>query len=616
MPTIISPKDLTAAVTAGFKELKLYRDRFKSTCEEYGGGHLGRGDNVRRPINLIAQGAGILLANLINEEPKHRVRSPLAELRFEARMLELALDRLWQTGEVLAEVTRGVLDAILGPIGIFRMGMRVGKDAVTIDPGISLPLAEPFCRRVSLDDYACDPAARSRRELKWEAIRYRIPRQEAIDSGIFGRNPEDYGPDEQPIADMATRDEAAEILRTIPGLSTANTQTDVADIGKDASSPQDRYGLIDTIELWDVFFYGGDETWTITVPASHDPTNAALGTQKWLLVEKWEGPDTGPVLVIGFHDMPDSPLFKPVAADWRDLHDFCQIVSAKLGREAENAKVVWGYKPGGQDDAMAVKQKRDSGLVAITAEAPTKIEVNGIIESLMPMLEWGERKWADASGNLPLTGGQNSEATDQTATAAQYLQANASQRILKMRQRVDALLKAIDRYFGWYLTTDPLVKLPLPYRVPGGETITVEYDASTRRGDFLSYNFDVERYSAVGQDPNVRLKRVVDFLNLTQQVFLPLAQVGLGDIQGWSRLGQQEFGIENLDEIFGPQPGMQMQMEAHMQRAAVPPPGQPMMQPSQGMPAPVPPPGGGGPPAAPDNAQQTPVDVGRSALAA
>lgn len=612
----ITPQTLSRAVNEGWRELQPFREKFRETCQESGGAHFGKGDGARRAVNLIAQAVAILVPNLVSDVPEHRVRTPIAELRGEATMLELALDRLWEDTKALEEVKAAVIDAILGPIGIIRLGMRAGTQFVTVDPGQQTPVAQPFCRRISLDDYACDPTARNRRELQWEAIRYRMPRQEAIETGVFGRNPEDYGPGEQPLPDVATREEATEILRSVPALrETSNTQNDVAGIGKPSAGP-DKYGLVETIELWDVFVYAGDDIWTVTVPAYHEKQTVAHA-DKWLLCEKWQGLDTGPIEVIGFGDMPDQVMFKPLIADWRDLHDFCKIVSDKLAREVQNAKVVWPYEGAQEDDMMSVAQAGDSGMVRVTGD-PAKIkpiEIVGILGQLQPMLDWAEREWANASGNLPLTGGQGSDATDKTATAAQYLQANASQRIMDQRGRVERLLKAIDRHFGWYLTTDPLVILPLPYRVPGGETTTEYYDAATRRGDFQSFTFDIERYSAVGQDPNVRLKRVGEFLEMTINM-VPLFQMGMS-FEAWAKLGRQEYGIENLDELFpGIGPGLQA-----MEHAALGP-----AQPGMGVPGPSPamnpqqpnPMAGQTPPAQTGQGQPQmtrPVDVGRGALA-
>lgn len=571
---------MSRAVSDGYRELDPHRVNFRDACNECAGRHYGKGDGVRRPVNLIAQAVSILLANLISDEPKHRVRSPLAELRGEAAMLELALDKLWEDNNVLEDVRQVVMDAILGPIGILRVGMRAGTQYVTVDSERRTPVAEPYCRRISLDDYSCDPSARSRGELRWEAIRYRIPRAEAIESGVFGRDPDEYAPGEMQVEDQATRAEAKAILETIPGLDESSSgQDDVASIGREGGG-LDRFALIDTIELWDVFFHTGQETWTITVPASHTKEGVAHA-DKWLLVEKWQGPDPGPLLTIGFCDLPDQVMYKPVVADWRDLHDFCRVVSSKLARETENSKVVWGYRGEGEDDAMSVKNKGDSGLVRLTGDkTPEKIEVVGIVKELLPLLQWAEREWANASGNLPLTGGTDSDATDKTATAAQYLQANASQRIADMRRRVESLLKAIDKHFGHYLMTDPLVFLPLPYRIPGGETITVEFDAATRRGDFQHYVFDIERYSAVGQDPNVRLKRVTEFLGLVLE-FVPAIKEGIVSIDGLTNLGKQEFGIENLDELL-PMQSMRLQAEAHAQMGGMQP-GQPQPKPTPGM---------------------------------
>lgn len=596
---------MAEAVSVGYRELDPHREQAKDTAREYAGSHFGKGDGVRRPVNLIAQAVNILLANLISDEPKHRVRSPLAELRGEATLLELALDLLWENDEVLSEVRQAVADAILGPLGIIRLGMRAGAQYVTVEHGHNSNVSEPYCRRISLDDYSCDPSARTRRELRWEAVRYRIPRAEAIESGIFGRDPQDYAPDEVQFEDQSTRQEAREILEDIPGLeASAGQRSDAADIGK-AGSGLDRFALVDTIELWDVFFYTGQDTYTITIPAQHSKENVAHA-EKWLLVEKWQGPEEGPLRVIGFCDMPDQVLFKPVVADWRDLHDLAKVISAKLGREAANAKVLWGVKADGEDDAMTVKNKADSGIVRLTGDkAPEKIEVVGVVKELMPLLEWIEREWANQSGNLPLTGGQGSDATDQTATAAQYLQANASQRISDMRRRVEDLLRAIDRHFGWYLTTDPLIKLPVPYRIPGGETITIEYDAGTRRGDFQHYVFDIERYSAVGQDPNVRLKRVSDFLALVLE-FIPAIQAGIVSIDGLTNLGRQEFGIENLDELL-PMQAMRLQAEAHAQAQGLQP-GQPQGEQVPGMNP------GAAVGALPATKQERPVDVTRSAM--
>lgn len=612
---------LSRAVQEGYRQLSPHRDQYRDSVQEYLGRNCGEGDGIRRPINLIANDTNTLVSNLVSDVPKHRVRSPLAEFRGEAAMLEIALDRLWDDNNTLTDVRMACFDAILGFGSILRLGMRAGKEYVTMDSGHHTPVAEPYCRHIPLEDWCCDPAARSQQELRWEAVRYRMPRWEAIESGVFGRNPQDYGPDEPVNPDTATRAEAEQIIGAMPGLQGQSSfQEDISSLNRTPGA--DTHSLIDTVEFWDVILYLGGEIWTVTIPASHDKSNAVPAADKWLLCERWEGPDPGPIVMLTLRDIPGQPIGKPVAADWRDLHDFCRIVSNKLAREVENSKVVHMYSGTGEDDALAVKNAADSGLVRVQdPQSVVTTEISGVVKNLMPALAWGEREHANASGNLPLTGGQSSDATEGTATAAQYLQANASQMIREMRNRIEAVEASIDRHYGFYLTTDPMVKLPLPYRLQGGETITLHYDAATRRGDFQAFNFDIERYSSVGQDPNVRTKRVVEFLGIVMQM-APLIQAGVVGMEGLANLGEQEFGIENLDELLpGQGQGLQMQQMQTLAGAGPPGMGQPQQTPGlmpqnpaqfgQQQPGH---PGMGQPQPRPQNNSMTPMDAGRSAL--
>lgn len=580
----ITPADLAKKINADHRNLEPFREKKRYAIKEANGAHFGKGDQIGRPINRLAQAQATLVPNLVMESPKHRVRTARAELRGEAELLELALDTLYRDLDMVQVMREVVLDAIFAPLGIVRVGMATGAEQVKYDDWRE-PRAHPFVARIDFDDYVYDTTARCRREMKYEGHRYRVPKQYAIDSGIFGHST---------VPGAANPEEAVAML-----TSAAAIHDDPKGEDRGART-SDRWELADLIELWDIAVYDAGQTWLVTVLGNPEGLEPAADG-KWLMCEPMNATRQRPYLTLTFVDVPNSPLGRPLAADWMDLHDATVVASNKAMNKIKTGKTNFGFRPEGEDDALTIRDAPDGQFVKMAdPEAVKQFEIGGITKEDIEGLNWLGNAWAEASGNLPLQGGQDSAASTGTATAAQYLQANSTTTIRDKQDRVRRFHIQIDTFLGEYLTTDPGIDMPLPYRLEGGESITVNYTAAMRQAGPVDVNFDVEPFAEAGMDPNVRIARVGEFL--TQVVnMIPGMQAGLIQPSGMVSLGRQEYGIENLDELI---PDVQNMMATQQTYAGVPLPGGPKPQaivppggamgPGQG-----PPDGAGGPPQGP-----------------
>lgn len=571
---LYQPAKMAPALKHGYQRLDWVRKSYGKMTREYAGRHYGSdGDGKKRPVNLIAQFVHTVMPNLLNQRPTHVGRTWIAALQGEATLIAIAADLLWEDMNMVDRVHSIILDALLCPFGVAKIGLRSGPDVVKVaERGIML--GQPYVARVSPDDYVADPAARSVEELCWQGHRYRVPKAYALESGIY---------------DPAAIEKLTPIGKGEPG----KPRSGVEEMSGQADA--DRFKAQEYIELWDVAIRNEDE-WLIG-------TMGGLGADvepAWVNADgepySWDGDAAGPYELLSFYRMPDNFAGISPGMTWLDLHEATDKLYNKMIRQALRAKQTFAYNRAAADDALTIKEAADGDAIAVdNVDSMTTLQTGGVMSDAYPFIDSLMAMWNNSAGNMQLLGGGDIQSDK--ATGQSILQANANTRLRYMKDRVWRFSNAISRHLTGYLITDPLIQLPLPYRIAGGEVIDVVYDAQTRRGDKAQMVFEIEQQSMVGRDPEVALKRKVEALTVLQNM-LPLAQTGLINVVNLARQLGRETGWKDMDEIVNdPMMGQQALM---MGAIGVPPqaglPGAgPMGQPAAPGAMPAPDTGGGMP---------------------
>lgn len=511
---MLDPKKLADAVKVGYRALDGARKARSKNISIYLGTHSGhehdeKDEMSKRPLNLVASMVDTVRPLLVPAPLRARVRARRASLFPAAHAREIALNHLFEELNLVERYREMVEDAMLGPMGVLLVGMKAAQKMVEAD-GAQFDPGKPFVARVDFDDYVIDPDARCYAERLWEGHKFRVGLNAALESGVFA------GQEDR--------------LRGLTKVGERNERGD-------ASGER----VIDQIELWSVTVYDSQIPRTFILAPSDDG-----GEGEPLAETEFDGPDGGPYVTLCFRRHPRRAIGAPGVSVIRDLADGMDSMGRKLIRQASRAKNIGVAKRGKRDDALQVRDASDGDMILVDdPEAVKSMSLNGVIDGLIPLVEFLMGHANNLSGNTQLLGGGGQVAD--TATEATILQGNANTKLQEMRERMNAVQKRVARYLGWYLDTDPLIQLPLTTRLPGGEYIDLAFDAATRQGEFADFNYDVQISSSPAQNPELRLARMME--GIGKLVELASAPPGAFNLTTAASIFSRELNVDELDQV-------------------------------------------------------------------
>ena len=499
----------------------VYRTNRREFLLQFVGRHYSEdGARDRVPVNFVAQGVGIYERLLMARLPRPLITTKFTQLKATAKLLELATVQAAQQIELESTFRAVIRDALFGPATVKVALSRSGT--VEIEGG-RYDVGQPFVERVSPDDLLIDLTARNAqlRNVQFIGNRYRVPFEWALDSGLYDADAlRRLAPSEK-----QTIDEMGEERAEAVGYGEAPAPTE----------------FIEHIALIDLYLphYG----LMITVPDLN---------RVWRPVREaeWDGPATGPYRMLGFDDVPDALLPLPPVALWMDMHEAANTLINKLVRQAKRQKFNPAFRGGDEEDAAALNGAPDGNWVRIEGELMKEIRSGGIDPNTLAFALQLKDLLNYFGGNLEILGGLS--AGSETLGQDQLLSSMANRRVQAMQGRATDFMRDVMRDLAWYLFYDPLIEMPLTYRVPGTNLdIPVALTPEAKRGDFLDYNFQIDPYSAQDQPPGQRLQTLMQLL---QTVVLPampvLAQQGMvPDFQQILRLIARYTNMAELDEI-------------------------------------------------------------------
>jgi hypothetical protein len=462
-----------------------------------------------RPLNIVERAIDLFVAHLAAANPQNDVRTERLELRAEALTLGLKLNHLGD--EIRRKDTSElvILDALTSGQGIARVGIRTGADVVNIQ-GRPYNLGQPYERWVSIDDWGIDPNARRADEIMCEWERVRVPRYVAEDSGIYDKK----------------------VLDKLSKLTSGDGER-AEELSKD-ELVDDCYDLL---EFYDVAIYDEDVIHMVTLPCKMPGTDV-----KFLRSNVWEGPETGPFHRLIPWPQLDSPFGKSLAEKLRQNNEDLNAVAHKAVDQMKRAKRVVVGQKNHADDLDTVKESKDADYLALdNPESVKTIEQGGLVSEIFNVIGM-----LQAYGNLQvvnmdlLAGLSDSE----TATEDSGNRAAALLIVGKLQRKHVDFENGVTKHLAWYEIYNPLANSVMSHRLPGGELIEVAYTAEQREGDFLDYSFKIHYTSMNPQDPNVRVRRLVETVMLLGKL-----APGSVDPAAAARLIGREAGIEELDEV-------------------------------------------------------------------
>jgi hypothetical protein len=517
----ITPKRLSKLVEASFAKFDVYRKGRVRFISQYTGRFYRNStryeDETSRasPLNLMYNAITTMVPNLVFRDPRVKAVTSVLAYREYADLLGIAVSDAAKRMRFRGELRLAVLDALF-MAGFMKTGLAVGDKVVQYE-GYDVNVGEPFAERVDPDDMILDPMARAWDEQAFIGNRWRADLDVLLETK-FG------DPD---------------LLKTLStDESFGGKVTRASDIGQSPKTSDEPRKYVDLVEV-----YLPAEGRIVTMPYQKN-----MSFDKFIRDTSYDGPAEGPYHMLGFASVPDNLLPLPPAGIWYDLHMLGNRIARKLARQADSNKRVLAYEDQAEEDVAQIADASDGETVRVSdINKIREIEFGGASDNSYSWMEWVKRNFSEQAGSLELLSGNGGGAP--TATQAELLQANTSVRIGDMQNAVYDFTSSIFRSVAFYLHTDPLIELPLIRRVNGVEEQGI-YNEDMRRGEWLDYNIEIEPFSMARPDPNLSLRRKLEFATNVIPAAAQAAQMlGPGfNVGAYLARIAREVGIEDADE--------------------------------------------------------------------
>lgn len=371
-------------------------------------------------INFIALYVQIMSRSLVAKNPTVMLSTFEQEFKSVIAKAEGWIKEELEDMDFSGTMREVVTDALFS-IGVLKVGVATPVDATL--SGWDLPAGQPFCMKVSLDDFVVDMMATSFHSVSYIGHRYRLPVDAA--KAMFRQRK----------------------LEADDGVDDYNEEGDekIAAMGRTTGSDRE---FEKSIDVWE--FYLPRHKLVVTLAdngGSPDP-------KKVLKVQKWIGPPTGPYHILGYGIVPDNLMPKSPVMDLIDLHLAGNRTLRKVVRETDNYKKVLPVRGGAMDDAGRLKQAMDGEMIqADNASDMKEVEFGGPSAVLILMVEKFKELFDFVGGNLSILGGR--AAASRTATQDKLLNENASAGVMDLQETTIAFIVKVMRSLLWYWWNHP-----------------------------------------------------------------------------------------------------------------------------------------------------------------
>lgn len=514
---------LVRKVNAGFRRMQPFRDARKKVIDEYLSNYYGSNEPTKRPWNLVRQMIRTYTPKIVQHNPKVLVTPKRSMLKWDALMLEMAMEHLNEETEFCRVMRELVVDAFM-LMGIAYTTLEASGAGKIIDEKF-IPSGSITTRRISFDQFVVSPAATVIWDSEFYGHRCLYTKEGMLDAG--------YDP------------ETIEMLpRANDEMHRSASYASRGGISNHQMDPD--YERVYVTEL-----YFPHENMVRTISGHRDQEAPPI----LLREHEYEGPDTGPYDFLGYDWPPDNIFPVSPALANLDLHLAANDLGKRILHQIQAMKnIVVGPKEI-EDDLDEVKNATDLAVLALgNPDLIKSLAVGGPSSAALQIHDWLQRQSAALSGNTDLLGGIRSQA--KTATEAEQLFSSANTSLEDMREQVQQFVTGIQKKRAWFLHHDPYIELPMTRRLPEGIEIPVRYSADSRRGAFLDFNFAIEPYSMATEPPEMRFQKLQQFTTnfLLGAVQVWMATGGALDLNELVREGGRLIGVDterwwNADQL-------------------------------------------------------------------
>ncbi|MDX2147583.1 MAG: hypothetical protein SFZ23_08685 [Planctomycetota bacterium] len=546
MPSTLSISELYDAVEQSDKLLTYARQMRVQAIQAYATRYGYRDDNVARPHNGTRLFVRTLATHLHASLPDYDVQSDDPAIRGEAKLYSILLRRLAEEIGLARTIKLAIKDALLGPFAVIQLGIRAGAESVLVQHR-GANLGQLYARRKSLDDYCYDPDADDRLEMRWEGIRYAVPRATLADAGVNTDSIPSLGdqPGRGPLdgASSVSRGQQRRGANAAPG--------------------------VELVQLLDVVYFDSDgrASFVQTLPATRDSGMGVISEREYA------GPERGPFEILEFDPLPDQAVGVSPVSGQREQEEDLNAVMTKAANQARRLRNVLVTSRLMSDQDQAAVQTAEDGthiVVEDPDDAQTR-ELGAISPELPALADMFRRQWDEAGGAIGTLSGTHSRV--RTARQHMDLQAQAGVPVDDMAETLEDCHSRIGQHMLWHIMHHPGLTRRMSYKLPGSDVpYELVYSDEDREGDYLDFRVKVVGRSTLRQDPAITGAQLAEIADLTLRWVQVEAQTGMVDTRGMLRvLGSQFPRIKLADLVRDPETLAAAQLGSQL---AGPPPSQ------------------------------------------
>lgn len=468
-------------------------------------------------LDLMNQTARIYTMALAFNNPQCKINSFNRKLWPFCTNFEIAVNNVVRKMDLRTVLRQGVLDAFF-LWGIFKTrladaGLRELVPDILIDPG------RTTVDRVSVEDLIVDLSAKDVRRFRFFGDRYRVP----LDN-VKGRD--DY---EKRVRDKVTA-----------------TSRCVHDAGSQLASEISTGQTVDDDELepmvWlaDVYFPETEQMATFAVEQTDLPP---------LKVWKDDTGPLGPYDLLSLGIVPDNVVPSSPAQHVKLLYDLANRLYRKMAIQAGTQKTLWGYPPGGENDADNARAFADGQFIKFTDPKQLfKIDFPGVDGNTNAFF-LAALELANAQAGNPRAVAGLGRVAD-TVGQEQIVTENAGNLLGDMKEAVVNVTSSICRKIGLLLFDDGAMTIPGVLDVAGtGYMADATWIPGRREGEKGDYDFEVEPTSMEFMPSGAKVQRIFSYVREVAAAY-PLVQAGVLDIAELTRIVAHRWNDPDIIKIF------------------------------------------------------------------
>jgi len=547
----IQPGRLATAARVGWDRLAWWRDTYTFACEQMAGPwydpkhkihlHRDRLAHERAAVNLLQTMMVTYLSDLVGSEFDVASEAKQSGMGAAGELRAMHLAAVLRDIKYARTDMRVVMDALLGGLGIWRIGNATGTGLVDVNGELIDP-GKRFVKRVAPGNLTRDPLSRDPEEDQFVGDRFEVDREIAME--LFP--------------------ESRDLLNQLSRMSQDTQQADPNAPKRVSGWLADAEISDDRIELWHLHYWDGRTRLECIIPSLESNDQFIMAPREY------EGPEEGPYEFLGFLERPDRST--PVSpAGWMlDLHLAVAEVSSRLVDDAVNTKRINVTRKGADEDALAIEEAQHGDTLQLNEpESLKEATYGGMAPQMLVSLD-KLMQFANEQG-LDFTQAAGRRSQGGSATEASIVSGNAQKIKQFLYEPLRVCRSNILKRLSWYEDVSTPVPTTYPTSVTPGLTVDLLYDEQTREGTWQDYSFSLRVVTPASLDENMQMVRTGELMDRIPTWIQAVAAVG-GNVEAAVDLPARVYGAPELRDIFPTQQGMLLAQYAAMQGGGPNPP--------------------------------------------